>query len=921
MSSILPSFCSVASPPNRVALSALLSVSLNCSVSSRVVRRRHRDRLRTVPGFERQCPARARVVVRLLRRVVRRRIRHPHLKFAHRSQAHFELRVRTFGHRHILQRQHRCPVVVGDLAQLLQRGLPSEQGGVVRTAQCQPELFAVLFVQPIVDRRHRDRLRSVPGIEGQCSARARVIVRLLRRVVRRRIRHPHLALAHRSQAHFELRVRTFGHRHVLQRQHRCPVVVGDLAQLLQRGLPSEQGGVVRTAQCQPELFAVLFVQPIVDRRHRDRLRSVPGIERQCSARARVIVRLLRRVVRRRIRHPHLALAHRSQAHFELRVRTFGHRHILQRQHRCPVVVGDLAQLLQRGLPSEQGGVVRTAQCQPELFAVLFVQPIVDRRHRDRLSTVSGLERQRPARARVIVRLLRRVVRRRIRHPHLALAHRSQAHFELRIRTFGHRHVLQRQHRCPVVVGDLAQLLQRGLPSEQGGVVRTAQRQLELLAVRLVQVVVFRRHRDRLSTVSGLEGQRPARARVVVLVRRVVRRCIRHRHLKFGRRSQAHLELRVRTLGHRHVLQRQHRRIVVVLDLAQLLQRGLPSEQGGVVRTAQRQLELLGVLFVQRVVRRRHRDRLSTVSGLERQRPGRARVVVLVRRVVRRRIRHRHLKLAVRVQAHLELHVRTFGHRHVLQRQHRRIVVVLDLTQLFEGSLVSVQGGVAGTAQRQLELFAVRLIQVVVFRRHRDRLSTVSGLEGQRPARARVVVLVRRVVRRRIRHRHLTLARRSQAHLELHVRTLGDRHVLQRQHRRIVVVRDRPRTRRAVRCQRRITGSAQPHLERLVRLVQRIVLGRHRDGLHPVARSERQRRARHRDVVPRLLRRAVRVTLRSLPSRWAGPGSPRTPPPGLLPPPWRFQSTPSAHRRRRRSSPSPSSRPPPIPHCRERSGLP
>ena len=178
-------------------------------------------------------------------------------------------------------------------------------------------------------------------------------------------------------------------------------------------------------------------------------------------------------------------------------------------------------------------------------------------------------------------------------------------------------------------------------------------------------------------------------------------------------------------------------------------------------------------------------------------------------------------------------------------------------------IVAVASAVAEARRHrrgQPQLEALRgLVGAVVEDRDVDDRLRASRREDER-ARPRGVVLAgrRAGVGRRVAHRHLTAARRRQAHGERGLgagRALGDRRaVADRQRRRRIVVVDR-RDGLAV----GDLGAGDQEAKRLVRLVERVGLDRDRDllGLRRAEhRGAERARAARGDVVRRRRRRRV-----------------------------------------------------------------
>ena len=139
---------------------------------------------------------------------------------------------------------------------------------------------------------------------------------------------------------------------------------------------------------------------------------------------------------------------------------------------------------------------------------------------------------------------------------------------------------------------------------------------------------------------------------------------------------------------------------------------------------------------------------------------------------------------------------------------------------------------------------------VVERLHRDHRARLARGEHHLTGRHRLVVIPRhrRPVHRQPRHRHRPAARHRQRQRQLRGLALRHRHPRNHHLRRRVVVGHRPRRAVRRRVHLRPARRLQHHLQRLRRLVQRVLQRRHRHRRRHLARRERHRAPRHRHVV-------------------------------------------------------------------------
>ena len=171
-------------------------------------------------------------------------------------------------------------------------------------------------------------------------------------------------------------------------------------------------------------------------------------------------------------------------------------------------------------------------------------------------------------------------------------------------------------------------------------------------------------------------------------------------------------------GHRHV---------VVDDRA----RRTPVLQGRAAGVSQRHQERL-VRLVERVVLRRHRDDLPRSAGREGERT-RCGVEVLADgcRSADCPVAHRHGLFARRAEPYREARRLSLDHRGIhngkRRQRHRHSHVVVDDRARRTPVL---QGRADRVVQPHRERF-VRLVQLVLARRHRDALTSVAGREGER----------------------------------------------------------------------------------------------------------------------------------------------------------------------------------------------
>ena len=508
---------------------------------------------------------------------------------------------------------------------------------------------------------------------------------------------------------------------------------------------------------------VVLVDGVADHRHADRELALAGREGQRARGQRLVVVAGggRAAAGVRVLHRRRHLAHRSALrHREQQLRG-GARGALvdagpaDRQRRRAVVVLDGART---GTQVRSDRAVRRIAELDRDRLVLLVDVVAGHRHADRPLHLAGREGQRACGQRLVVVAggRRAGARVRVLHRRRHLAHRSalghrEQQFRGRVRgALQDAAPADRQHRGRVVVADGAH--SRTQVRGDRAVRRIVEFDLDGLVL-LVDVISPHRYGDRPFPCAGRESQRPWRHRIVVFAGSrhslagiggigIVHR--RH-HVLADRPGHFHREQQFRSgaigsLVDARPADRQRRSRVVVLDDA-----GRRFRHPHCVRLVSQPDDDGFVLLVVAISQHLYGNLPLRITGREGQCVRGQRLVVGAgdgRTADEILVVHRRLDLGGSALRHREQQLRggALGSLHdacLADRQLRSRVVVLD--DAIRRTLVRRHPRADGAVAQQLEADGFVLLVVAISQhRYGDRPLRITGREGQRTRRHRVV---------------------------------------------------------------------------------------------------------------------------------------------------------------------------------------